>query len=116
MRGWITGQAAHMKRNSLPGEPLRIRHRRVIGARHMSLEFLQNGENADRRGMAGLARRAGRNADQDAVAVDEYELLGNGDDDGDGPGRRQLRAPDELARLKRVRLRARRAALRARDL
>ena len=49
--------------------------------------------------MARLAGRAGGDADQDAVAIDEDELLRDRDDDGNRTFRGAFRGPDELAGL-----------------
>jgi hypothetical protein len=64
------------------------------------LGFLQNGKHPAWSRVAGLARRAGRHADQDAVAIDERELLRDRDDDGNRPLGRALGVPEELPRLK----------------
>jgi len=99
MRVGITRQIADMQSDALPGQPLHIRHRLAIGCRGVHLGLLQDGEDACGRRMARLAGRAGRNADQDAVAVDEGKLLRNRHDDGDRALWRALRMPDELPRL-----------------
>ena len=99
MRVGIARQIADMKRDALPGQPLHIRHRLAIGCRGVHLGLLQDGEHAGWRRMAGLAGRAGRDADQDAVAIDEDKLPRDRDVDGDRPLGRTLGMPEELPGL-----------------
>ena len=99
VRVGIARQIADMQRDALPGELLHVRHRLAIGGRGVHLGLVEDGEHAGRRRMARLAGRDGRGADQDAVAIDEDELLRDRDDDGDRTFRRALRVPDELTRL-----------------
>ena len=78
-----------------------MRHRRVVElARIVVLGLLQDGEDTGRGLEALLAGRAGRDADKDAVAIDEAALFRHRDDDGDGAFRRALWVPDELPRLR----------------
>ena len=52
----IAGQTAGMERNTVPCEPLLIRHRCIVVlGRMMSRVFLQNDENAGGRFVAGLS-------------------------------------------------------------
>ena len=102
MRVGIARKIADMQSDALPGQPLHVGHRLVILGRGVGLGLLQNREDAGRRAVTRLARRGGRNADQDAVAVDERELLRDRDDDGDRPFGRPLGVPGELPRLKRL--------------
>src|SRR4029079_3902496 len=82
VRVGIARQIADMERDALPGELLHVRHRLAIGGRGWRLGLVEEGEHAGRRRMARLAGRAGGDADQDAVAIDEDELLRDRDDDG----------------------------------
>jgi hypothetical protein len=112
--GGIARQVAGMERDPLPGQPLHMRHRRILElARIVVLGLLQDGENAGRRLEAFLARRASRDTDENAVAVDEAALLGDRNDDGDGAFGRPLGVPDELAGLEIFAVLARRPCRRA---
>ena len=102
MRVGIARKIADMQSDALPGEPLHIGHGFPVFDRGVGLGLIQNREHAGRRAVTRLARRGGRNADQDAVAVDERELLRDRDDDGDRPLGRPLGVPGELPRLKRL--------------
>jgi hypothetical protein len=51
--GWVTGQIARVHGNASPRQPLHVWHRRiVVFLRVMLLLFLEDRENATRRGVA----------------------------------------------------------------
>jgi hypothetical protein len=100
MRRRVARQAANMERDALPRQPLHVRHRLAILDRGMGLGLLQDRKHPGWRAVTRFARRAGGDADQDAVAVNEHELLRHRDDDGHGPLGRPLGVPIELPRLK----------------
>ena len=65
----------------------------------MLAALLDDREAAGRRAVARAAGRHRGHADQRAAAIDIGELLRNAHHDLDRAGRRQLRPPDELARI-----------------
>ena len=89
-----------MERNAVPCQPLHERHRcAVVEARIMLDLLLQDGEDPGRGAMAGLAGRYGRNADRQAVAIDDQPLRLAIDHQQHRPRRRKLRRPQILAGL-----------------
>ena len=100
MRRRIARQLAGMKCHARPGQPVHVRHRRVVIGRGMVIAILlQDREHAGRRRMAGFAGRTGRDRNADAIAIDMHQLIGQRDDDGDRPLGRTLGMPGELSRL-----------------
>ena len=111
VRGRVARQAAGVQRDARPREPLHVGHRRgVVDARVVVGVLLQDREHAGRRLVALLARRNRRDADHHAVAVDVGELLRQRHDHHHRSVGRDLRMPDELARLELRRRRVHRDA------
>ena len=111
VRGRVARQLPGMQRDARPGQPVHVRHRRVVVGRGMVvLVLLQDLEHAGRRCVAELAGRAGRGGDAHAVAVDVDPLIGERDDDEDRAARRAVGIPVELAVLELTRRTCRPAA------
>src|SRR5947199_581206 len=101
MAGWITGQIARVHCNSSPGQPLHVWHRRVVVfLRIMLLLFLEDREDAARRGVAFRAGAHARATDEDAVAINVHGLLWDAHKHHERTARRELRFPPILAWLK----------------
>ncbi|MNT20966.1 hypothetical protein D3C72_1562880 [compost metagenome] len=100
MRGRVSGQAAAVKGDAVPGQPLHVRHGgAVVEVGTVVLVLLQDGEHTGRRLMAGLARADRGQADGNAVAVHIGALLIQAHHQHDRPGRRNFRMPQVLAGL-----------------
>ena len=100
MRVRIARQLARMQRHARPGEPVHVRHRRVVVfIRVVVLVLLQDREHARRRRMPRLAGGAGRHGDADAVAINIDALVRDRHDDRHRPLGRALRVPGVLAGL-----------------
>ena len=111
MAGGVAGKIAGVHRDARPGQPLHVRHRRIVvffGI--VLLLFLQNAEDAARRGVPLRAGAHGRTADEDAVAIHVHDLLRDAHEHHEWTTWRELRLPPILARLERPsRLSSRRA-------
>jgi len=78
----VTGEPAGMQRDTVPGQALLERHRRVVVlAGTVFCILLQDGEYAGRRLVPGFAGGDGAHADPHAVAVDGGELFRQVDED-----------------------------------
>jgi len=95
---WVAGQLARMQRDARPGQPVHVRHRRVVVGRGMVvLVLLQDLEYTRRRSVAEFAGRARRGGDADPIAINIHPLIGQRDDGDDRAGFRALRIPVEFA-------------------
>jgi hypothetical protein len=91
---------ARVQRHPVPGQPLGVRHRRlVVGARTVHPRLLQDREYAGRGDMPRPAGARRADPDLDPVAVDPRELLREADQHHHRPARRQLGLPSEPAGL-----------------
>src|SRR4029078_7194584 len=96
----VTGQLTGMQRHPAPSQPFHMRHWRVVEfAEIMLLGLLQNGEHTERRLVTFLSRRAGRDADQNSVAINEGALLRHRYNDGNGALRPALGMASAPTRL-----------------
>src|SRR5437762_4584811 len=90
-----------MHRDTAPGEPLHVRHRRiVICFRMVRWFFFENAEHTARRGMAFRARAYSRSADQNPVAIHMHRLLRNTHEHDYWSAGGQLRGPPVIAWFK----------------
>src|SRR5204862_4871283 len=100
MAGRVTWQVARTDCNSSPGQPLHVWHRRVVVfLRIMLLLFLEDAEDAARRGVAFRASAHSWTADEDAVPINVHGLLWDAHKHHERTARRELRFPPILARL-----------------
>ena len=95
MRGGMAGNDAGMERDAAPGQPLHVRHRRiVVDVRMVVPVLLEDREGPGRRRVAGTAAGDGGDSDQTTVAEDIGALRGEADDDLDRAAAGALGPPD----------------------
>lgn len=98
MRRRISGKVSCVQGNAVPGKPIHVRHRCIVGRGPVITVLLEHNECTGWRLMSGFARAAGRDGDPQAVAVDMHSLLIQRNNDRYGSIRLAFGVPREFSR------------------